>query len=219
VLTPVSLRKERQWQYQRWVRKNREYIDQQTQKQIAYIHIPKMNPSGYLNLVRDLFGPLGERKGLILDTRFNGGGWLHEPLIKLFTDQEYIQFTPRTRASGQIGNEPSFRWTKPVILLVSEGNYSDAHIFPYAFQYLGLGQVVGMPVAGTGTAVWWKRMQNPRLVLGIPQLGIQNMNNEFLENLQLVPDVRVPHHAPTLNQSTDPQIKMAIDLLLKQVGP
>lgn len=52
--------------------------------------------------------------------------------------------------------EPFMRWQKPSCVLMSEGNYSDAFMFPYSYKQNGYGKLVGMPVAGTGTAVWWK---------------------------------------------------------------
>ena len=51
-----------------------------------------------------------------------------------------------------LGWEPVGKWTKPSLVLISESNYSDAHLFPWTYHHLGIGKLVGMPVAGTGTA-------------------------------------------------------------------
>jgi C-terminal processing protease CtpA/Prc len=66
-------------------------------------------------------------------------------------DRKYIEFIPRER---KIGVEPGNKWRKPSAVLISEGNYSDAHMFPVVYKTLGIGKLVGMPVAGTGTAVY-----------------------------------------------------------------
>jgi C-terminal processing protease CtpA/Prc len=73
---------------------------------------------------------------------------------------------------------------------MSEGNYSDAHMFPVTYRALGIGKLVGMPVAGTGTAVWWEGLQNG-MWFGIPQVGMIDNNGNYLENQQLEPDVAI----------------------------
>ncbi len=55
---------------------------------------------------------------------------------------------------------------------MGEGNYSDAHLFPYAYKNNGIGKLVGMPVPGTGTAVWWETQIDPTIVFGIPMIAV-----------------------------------------------
>ena len=144
---------------------------------------------------------------------------MHEPLLQLLKAQEYITFAPPHRPPGLLGSEPSQRWTRPVALLINEGNYSDAHIFPYAFKYLGFGLLIGSPVAGTGTAVWWKRMQNRNFKLGIPQVGFMTQSGDYLENNELIPDIVVEHTPHTLAGPIDPQVQRGVEELLKQLSP
>jgi C-terminal processing protease CtpA/Prc len=87
-----------------------------------------------------------------------------------------------------VGTEPTNRWTKPSIVVMSEGNYSDAHCFPMAYTQLGLGQTVGMAVAGTCTSVWWERLQDRDLTFGIPEVSLLDMQGDVMENKPLAPD-------------------------------
>ena len=65
-----------------------------------------------------------------------------------------------------------------------EDNYSNAHGFPWVYKTLGIGKLIGAPVPGTMTAVWWETQIDPTLVFGIPQVGVKDMQGNYLENQQ-----------------------------------
>jgi C-terminal processing protease CtpA/Prc len=117
-----------------------------------------------------------------------------------------------------MGGEPLHRWARPSIVIQNEANYSDAHIFPWAYQTLGVGKLVGTPVAGTGTAVWWERQIDPTLVFGIPQVGFVDMQGRYLENQELKPDILVYNDANARQSGKDPQLEAAVAELMKQLG-
>ncbi len=70
---------------------------------------------------------------------------LKNDLAVLLSGKRYVDFMPRGR---YIGSEPFSQWYKPSVMLVNEGNYSDAHGAPYTYQTLGLGKVVGAQIPG-----------------------------------------------------------------------
>ena len=76
-------------------------------------------------------------------------------------------------------------------MLACEDNYSNAHGTPYVYKTLGIGKLIGTPVAGTMTAVWWERQIDPSIVFGIPQVGCMDMQGKYLENQTLQPDILV----------------------------
>ncbi|HMQ63283.1 MAG TPA: S41 family peptidase, partial [Flavilitoribacter sp.] len=117
-----------------------------------------------------------------------------------------------------LGPEPQFKWTKPSVVVMSESNYSDAHMFPYTYKALGVGKLVGMPVPGTGTAVWWETLQNG-MVFGIPQIGMLGTDGKFLENNQLEPDIKVMNAPGEISKGRDQQLEEAVKELKKVVRP
>jgi len=128
--------------------------------------------------------------------------------------KRYADFTPR----GQyFGSEPINKWQKKSIVLMSESNYSDAHAFPYTYKALGIGKLVGMPVPGTMTAVWWERQQDGTLVFGIPQVGTRDMQGNYLENKQLEPDVKVRQDYNVVIKGRDQQLEKAVEVLLQEL--
>ncbi|HKX43291.1 MAG TPA: S41 family peptidase, partial [Burkholderiaceae bacterium] len=149
----------------------------------------------------------------IVDTRFNGGGNLHDELATLLAGHRYLEFVPRGQSFGW---EPTGKWTKPSIVLISESNYSDAHLFPWTYRHLGIGKLVGMPVAGTGTAVWWEKLQDPTLVFGIPQVGFRDAQGQYMEKALIEPDIVVPNDPAKIAAGQDQQIEAAVRELLRR---
>jgi len=91
----------------------------------------------------------------VIDTRFNGGGRLHEDIEILFSGQKYFTQVVRGREACDM---PSRRWNKPSIMLQCEANYSNAHGTPWVYKHQKIGKLVGMPVPGTMTSVSWGKL-------------------------------------------------------------
>ena len=215
VVKPISLGEEGELRYQRWVERCRFLVDSLSGGTIGYVHVRGMNDASYRTVYEDALGKNAGKQALVVDTRFNGGGWLHDDLATFLDGKEYMTFMPR----GQnIGNEPQFKWRRPSIVVMSESNYSDAHMFPYTYKALGIGQLVGMPVPGTGTAVWWETLQNG-MVFGIPQVGMVGNDGQYLENQQLEPDVKVPNDPGAVSRGQDQQLEAAVRELKKVLKP
>ncbi|GLC23800.1 S41 family peptidase [Roseisolibacter agri] len=200
--------------YQRWVKSRREAVARLSGGRVGYVHVRGMNDASYRDVFAEALGRNAGREALVVDTRFNGGGWLHDDLATFLGGQRYLRYVPRGQ---QVGVEPGDKWVGPSVVLMSEGNYSDAHMFPYTYRHLGLGKLVGMPVPGTGTAVWWERLQNPALVFGIPEVGSLGEDGKFLENLQIEPDILVRNDPTRLAAGEDQQLEAAVKELLRQL--
>lgn len=211
VVRPISLGEENELRYQRWVERCRFLVDSLSGGTIGYVHVRGMNDASYRKIYDDALGRNHGKEALVVDTRFNGGGWLHDDLVTFLSGKAYITFMPR----GQnLGKEPQFKWNNPTIVVMGEGNYSDAHMFPYTYKYLGVGKLVGMPVPGTGTAVWWETMQNG-MIFGIPQVGVVGNDGRYLENQQLEPDIKVMNEPGEVSKGRDQQLEAAVRELMK----
>ena len=109
------------------------------------------------------------------------------------------------------------QWNKPSILVMGEGNYSDAHAFPYTYNVLNIGEMVGMPVPGTMTAVWWETSLSGDIRVGVPQVGMKNTKGEFLENNQTEPDHLVKNDPESMSNGQDKQIEKAVEVMLSKL--
>lgn len=100
--------------------------------------------------------------------------------------------------------------------MVCEDDYSNGHGFPFVYKTLGIGKIIGTPVAGTMTAVWWERLMDNQMVFGIPQVGCRDMHGVYGENNTLQPDIKVYNTPEDYLQGNDEQLKRAVELMLKK---
>ena len=201
--------------YRRWVRQREEIVRRLSDGRIGYVHVQGMNSPSFREVYSNALGKYRNCEALIVDTRHNGGGWLHDDLATFLGGKAYLEFKPR----GQyIGTEPFNKWTKPSCVLVCEDNYSDACGFPYAYRALGLGKIIGSPVPGTMTAVWWERQINAFVVFGIPQVGSWGLKEgRFLENFQIEPDILVYNDPASVLAGEDKQLEAAVAEMLREI--
>jgi len=212
---PIGPGQESELLYRRWVRRNQALVDSLSGGRLGYVHIAGMDDDSFRTIYSELLGKYRNREAVIVDTRWNGGGWLHNDVALLLGGKEYLRWTPRDQ---YIGSEPYSQWTKPSVMLVNEANYSDAHGTPWVYQTLGIGKVIGAPVPGTMTAVWWETQIDPTIVFGIPQVTSRDMQGNVLENRQLNPDIVVYNSPERVAAGYDDQIIRAVEYLLGTLG-
>lgn len=212
---PITYGAQNELLYKRWVENCRKKVDEYSGGRLAYVHIKGMDSQSFRKMYSDLLSDRNRKKeAVVVDVRHNGGGWLHDDVVTLLSGKEYERFVPR----GQyIGSDPFNKWLKPSCMLVCEDNYSNAHGTPFVYKTLGIGKLVGTPVAGTMTAVWWERQIDPSIVFGIPQVGCMDMQGNYLENHTLQPDILIYNEPEATLKGDDAQLKAAVDCLLKQL--
>jgi len=208
---PISTGKFNTLLYNRWIERNEAYVDSISGGRIAYVHVEGMNSPSFRAVYDRLLGKYRNAEAVVVDTRWNGGGWLHNDLAQLLSGRRYVDYKPRGR---YIGSDPFSQWTKPSVMLTNEGNYSDAHGSPFTYKSLGIGKLVGAPVPGTMTAVWWETQIDPDLVFGIPQVTSVDMQGNVLENRQLNPDIEVYNNPADELAGRDAQLEAAVKALL-----
>lgn len=200
--------------YKRWVRNRAADVDRMSGGRLGYVHIQSMDDDSFRQIYADILGKYNTREGIVIDTRWNGGGRLHEDIEILFSGEKY--FTQEVRGE-QTCDMPSRRWNKPSIMVQGEANYSNAHGTPWVYKHRGLGKLVGMPVPGTMTSVNWITLQDPTLYFGIPVVGYRLADGSFLENQQLEPDIKVANDADVIVTGEDQQLRRAVEELLRDI--
>ena len=200
--------------YERWVKQRAADVDKWSNGRLGYVHIESMDDGSFRTVYSDILGKYNNREGIVIDTRFNGGGRLHEDIEVLFSGQKYLTQVIRGREACDM---PSRRWNKPSIMVQCEANYSNAHGTPWVYKHRQMGKLVGAPVPGTMTSVNWVQMQDPDLIYGIPVVGYRLPDGSYLENKELEPDVYVLNAPETVVKGEDTQLKAAVDELLKEL--
>lgn len=211
---PFSASAQNRLLYRRWVESKREMVEKLSGGKVGYVHIKGMDSESFREVYSHLLGHCRNMEAVVVDTRHNGGGWLHEDLAILLSGEVFAKFMPR----GQfVGNDPFNRWTKPSCVLMCEDNYSNAHGFPWTYQTLKLGKLIGAPVPGTMTAVWWETQIDPTIVFGIPEVGMKDMQGRYLENLELQPDIEIYNTPESQLRGEDQQLVRAVEEMMKTI--
>ena len=201
--------------YTRWVRQREAMVKKLSGGRVGYVHVEGMDSDSFREVYSKALGKYRTCEALIVDTRHNGGGWLHDDLATFLSGKAYIDFVPR----GQyIGTEPYSKWLKPSCVLVCEDNYSDASGFPYVYRELGIGKLIGSPVPGTMTAVWWETQIDNTIVFGIPEVtSISRRDGSVLENQEIEPDILVYNDPASSLRGEDKQLEAAVAEMLKTI--
>lgn len=214
VVLPVSAAAQREMLYRRWVKQCQAKVDSLSNGRLGYVHIRSMSDDSFRTIYADMLGKYIDKEGIVIDTRWNGGGRLHEDIEVLFSGKKYLTQELHGVTTSDM---PSRRWNKPSVMIICEANYSNAHGTPWVYSHLGLGKLVGMPVPGTMSSVNWERLQDNSLVYGIPVVGFRTEEGNFLENTQLMPDVMVANDPALVVLGVDSQLEAAVKSLLNDI--
>ncbi len=211
---PISLREESRLLYERWVKINEREVAEKSKGQLGYVHIPGMSDGPYRDIYEDMLGKFFDRKGVIVDARFNGGGDLVADLAMFFTGEPFITYATEDRV---VGGEPTSRWTKPTLALINEAMYSDGHCFACGYTDLKIGKTVGMPVPGTCSFAGWEGLPDGS-VWGVVPVSAKDKSGNWMENNQTEPQFKVKNMPGVIDQGRDQQLEKAIEEMLKDVN-
>jgi len=131
--------------YYTWVQNNIRKVNEATNGEVGYIHIPDMGVAGLNEFVKYYYPQL-TKKALIIDDRGNGGGNV-SPMILERLSREVYRMTMR-RGFDQPSTIPSETHYGPKVVLIDQYSASDGDLFPYGFKKLGLGPLIGVRTWG-----------------------------------------------------------------------
>ena len=214
VVVPVSSGTMNTLLYKRWVRHNAAMVEKLSGGRLGYVHIEGMNDPSFRTVYSEILGRYNHCDGIVIDTRFNGGGRLHEDIEVLFSGKKYLTQEIRGKDACDM---PSRRYNKASIMIMGEANYSNAHGTPWVYKYKNMGLLVGKPVPGTMTSVSWETLQDPTMYFGIPVVGYRTAEGTYLENDQLNPDIDVENTKELVVKGVDEQLQAAVKALLQQI--
>ncbi|MEV3836791.1 S41 family peptidase, partial [Aeromonas dhakensis] len=219
-VTAIDQQQEYQLQLDGWIAKRRSQVEQLSQGRVGYVYLPEMSSAVYEEVVADALGRQRNREALIVDVRFNKGGYLANTLVEFLTGSGSAQGMASSwpRLGKGETDAATRQWTKPSVVLVNAGSYSEGSAFPQYYRTLKVGPIVGEPVPGTGTMVYGHTSRLiPGLAYGIPTLGLRNPDGTLYENQELIPDVQVALTPADMVAGRDPQLAAAVQAALAQL--
>ena len=205
---------EKRLRYREWVEQNRELVHKRTNERVGYIHIPDMGAVGFSEFAR-LFPVESGRDALIVDVRYNGGGFVSQLLLEKLSKKRIGYDIPR-RGSKQ--PYPVYSLNGPMVELVDENAGSDGDIFTHSFRLLNLGPVIGVRTWGGVIGISPRHPLTDGTIVTQPEFAFWFKDVGFnLENYGAEPTIEVENTPDDWQEGRDSQlekgIKVAIDLL------
>ncbi len=208
-LEPLAAAAMSNLQYDRWVEDRKQMVAKLTNGEIGYLHIKAMDAPSLAKFQRDLLENQ-DKKGLIIDQRFNGGGGIDQELLQILNQRKSYQVT-RGRDSLDV-KRPGSTFFGPMVVLQNERSASDAEMFPDGFRALGLGKLIGVPtsgqVIGTGSFTLLDGS-----AIRTPGAGVFTADGKNMENYGVPPDIYIDNTPADFLGGHDRQIEKAIEAL------
>jgi len=218
VIKPVSAAAKTEVMYDDWVEYQRAEVARLSNGTLAYSHIRSMDAPSLDQFLSDIQNETVGKKGIIVDVRFNGGGFTSHIILNVMRKTPWLRRTYRDWPGHWI-SENVMRGNSlelPAACLTNEYSFSNAEIFSEGFRRLGLGPVIGEPtgggVIGTGAFGLWDGGS-----IRMPGIGVFTVENENLEGAGRKPDFNVDYDPIAWLKGRDAQLERAVAELMKRV--
>jgi tricorn protease len=207
--------------YDEWVAKSREFVDKASNGQIAYVHIRAMNQPSLKKFENEV-NQFWNKKGIVVDIRFNGGGNIDQELLDILERRPYEYWNNRW-GSRAWGRRPRQAIAGPKVMLINSRSGSDSEVTPMGFRDLGIGRLVGNPTAGAVIATGSYALINGGAIR-TPGSAVYTYDptkpNNYginLENYGVAPDVWVENAPEDELNGFDRELKGAVDEALRML--
>ncbi|MFK7969845.1 MAG: S41 family peptidase [Bacteroidia bacterium] len=226
VIRPVRSIKEAL--YESWIKERKRMTEKYSKGRLGYIHVEAMGWSSFERFERELTAAGLGKDGILIDVRYNGGGWTTDMLMTVLNVRQHSYTIPRGATPDLEKDNAKYKkhypygerlplsaWTKPSAALCNEYSYSNAEIFSHAFKTLGHGPLIGMPTFGAVISTGGKSLMNGHFVRMPFRAWYVLATGENMENGPAVPTHIVPYPPKAKSSGDDPQLQKAVEVLLE----
>jgi tricorn protease len=193
--------------YTAWVAANRERVDQATGGRVAYIHVPNTSIAGIQEFSKQYY-PQVNKQGLIVDERFNGGGFIPDFFVERLMRTTWTYWSSR---DGGDFRTPATALDGPKCILVNQYAGSGGDAFPYYFRLQKVGPIIGKRTWGglVGISHDIPLVDGGRVTM--PDFGMWDLAGQWaVENHGVDPDIEVENVPADMVRGHDAQLERAI---------
>jgi tricorn protease len=213
LVTPIA--DESELYYFKWVNENIRKVNEATNGQVGYIHIPDMGPNGLNKFVR-FFYPQLDKKGLIIDDRGNGGGNVSPMILERLAREAYR--VNMRRNSPEVTPVPRETLVGPKVALIDKYSASDGDLFAHGFKALGIGTTIGTRTWGGIVGITGPLPFIDGTDLRIPQFTSLSMEGDWMiEGVGVTPDIVIENDPWKEFNGEDQQLNKAIEVVMEQL--
>jgi len=210
-VTPIS--DEYRLRNRDWVEGNLKKVNEATNGEVAYVYVPNTAGAGHEYFKRYFF-PQANKKAIIIDERYNGGGQIADYYINLLLNPYQSHWNFRY---GKDLKTPSASIQGPKVMIIDETAGSGGDMLPWMFRKFKVGQMVGKRTWGGLVGV----LGFPEFIDGAsvtaPNVAIWTEDGFIVENVGVAPDIEVEQLPSEVIKGNDPQLEKAIEIALKEL--
>jgi tricorn protease len=200
--------------YYTWVENNRHYVDSISGGKIGYIHIPDMGGGGLVRFLKMFYNQI-QKEGLIIDVRYNGGGFVSRLVLGRLSRKVTGVSVSRNFAPDF---SPGDAVNAHMITLANQFSTSDGDNFPYFFRLLGLGPVMGMRTWGGVVGIRGFRPLSDGGFATVSEFTTYSLDSKWvMENHGVDPDIVVDNTPERAAKGFDDQLDKAIEYIAKKI--
>ena len=194
-----------------WVEGNLARVTEATGGQVAYVYVPNTAGAGHEYFKRYFF-PQSDRKAIIVDERFNGGGLIADYYIDILSRRYQSHWTMRYT---QDFKTPTASIQGPKVMLINELAGSGGDMLPWMFSKFEMGKLIGKRTWGglVGTLGFPELMDGG--YVNAPNLAIWTKEGFIVENKGVPPDIEVEQTPAEVIKGIDPQLEKAIEVVME----
>ena len=193
---------------------NRRKVDKMTDGQVAYVYIPNTAGAGFTNFNRYFFAQI-EKKGVIVDERYNEGGQIADYVIDTLRRVPMARYETR---EGQDVTDPEGAIFGPKTMLINQSAGSGGDLMPWYFRKAGLGPLIGVRTWGGLVGIGGYPVLLDGGAITAPRTAIYGLTGQFeVENHGIPPDIEVEYLPKEVAAGHDPQLERAIQYEMEQL--
>jgi tricorn protease len=197
-----------------WINENRIKVDKLSGGKIAYVYMPNTAGAGYTNFNRYFFAQV-DRQGLVLDERYNEGGFIADYVVNVLSQQPLSGAIER---DGKPVHDPVGAIFGPKAMIINQSAGSGGDAMPWYFRKAKLGTLVGTKTWGGLVGIGGY----PSLLDGgsvtAPRYAIYGLHGEFeVEGHGIPPDIEVEELPKDVAAGHDLQLEKAVQVVMDQL--
>jgi tricorn protease len=197
-----------------FIESNRRKVDEMTNSQVAYVYIPNTAGGGFTNFNRYFFAQV-EKKGVIIDERYNEGGDIADYIIDTLRRVPMSRYETR---EGEDVTDPAGAIFGPKTMIINQSAGSGGDLMPWYFRKAGLGPLIGVRTWGGLVGIGGYPVLLDGGMVTAPRTAIYGLHGQFeVENHGIPPDIEVEYDPKSVAAGHDPQLDRAVQYVMEQL--
>ncbi len=213
-VTVVAIESEHGLRNLAFIEAARRKVDELTDHRVAYVYMPNTGGGGFTNFNRYFYAQV-DKKGVIIDERYNEGGDIADNVIDTLRRVPMSRYESR---GGEDSTDPRGAIFGPKAMIINQSAGSGGDLMPWYFRKANLGALVGVRTWGGLVGISGYPVLLDGGSVTAPRVAIYGLHGQFeVENHGIPPDIEVEYLPKEVAAGHDPQLERAVQYVMEQL--